>query len=133
LAPIIYLKEIDVKYVHSHHTAGREARIIFEVDVIGDGKDLEGFVNFVEGKMITILKSYSMDWHVKPENERIEFILGIMGQIMELQSAGKLREAKALLKLVEVVLPEYRDSKQYQVAEDLRNTIYDNLYLGKKK
>jgi len=142
LGAIIYLKDIEIRGVHSHSFSGlgrganpnlREGNIIINVSCIGKAGEIEDFLEFAKGKMITILKSYSMDWHVKSDHDRIEFIIGVMGQILEFQTKGKLNEAKALLKLVETVLPEYRDEEQYQLAEDMRNMVWDQIYSEKKK
>lgn len=134
MGALVYLRDIHIDHINSiQHRNLREGVITITLSCIGDSKDLVGFTEFTRGKLIPILQNYTMDWHVKEDPERIEFILDTMGRITEFQSSGKIAEAKALLKLVEIVLPEYMDSPQYQTVEEMRNIIYDNLYLDGKK
>ena len=131
---IIYLDNLAIKHVigMGYHNL-KQAVIDLRIICVGDTNELDEFIKFSRGKLIEIVKSYSMDWHVKPEKgEQIEFILDIMGKILELQGKGKLDEAKALFDLVEIVLPEFQNDSQFNVAQDLRNIIYDHIYLEKK-
>lgn len=133
MGAIVYLKEVTIRDVRQTHGM-RGAEVAITVTCLSDnGKELGEFIDWSRNKLITIIRNYSMDWHVPQKPERIEFILDIMGQIMELQSANKLEEAKALFELVERVLPTYTNYPNYQTAEDLRNVIWDNIMLRKKK
>lgn len=128
----VYLREYEVEHVSSHHSIAnsanlKEAKITFSVSAVGDKDEVADFIHFIQRKMITILQSHYMDWHVKEDNERIEFLLDIMGRIMNLQSQGRINEADAMLKLVDIIMPDFQNEEQYQTAEDLRNTIFDNM------